>query len=291
VARPAFSGPRRTASRFAPLAFCPAECVARAPSPGFSFARFVRHAAPPAFRSGVWGVAGCRGLGGIYIVGGWVPRHKPTGPIEIYFPVAPCLCSTSSSLDKPPVRVVYVGGIWSCLTGQQVPKKPSSAVKKSQKPVVLSAQEIAAELRLASDHDPERPRFLSYNFGVAPTRLDPKGPYYKEDVVAALLSTEFNLGRTAQLLGRSRASLSNYVASHADVKEVYDDAREALIDDAEHTVSQSLRRGDSTDARYVLSTLGKDRGYTTRQETTGKDGGPQKIDISVKFRKPAGAKK
>jgi len=59
---------------------------------------------------------------------------------------------------------------------------------------------------------------------------------------------------------------------------LYLSEREAIIDLAESRVVKSIAEGNTQDARYILSTIGKKRGYTERHEVTGKDGEAVKVE-------------
>lgn len=117
-----------------------------------------------------------------------------------------------------------------------------------------------------------------YDFESCETRVDPIGPYNKTDVIYAIHVTRANYSKAAALLGRSRRSLKTYVDSQPDVLEFVQDIIQAKIDDIEEKYFESALSGDGANARHILETLGKDRGFTKRTELTGKDGGP--IDVN-----------
>jgi hypothetical protein len=58
------------------------------------------------------------------------------------------------------------------------------------------------------------------------------------------------------------------------VAAAYLEAEEHMKDKAEHTVNDAIDLGDAKIAMEYLKTKGKDRGYSTRVETTGAEGGP-----------------
>lgn len=121
-----------------------------------------------------------------------------------------------------------------------------------------------------------------YDFSVCQTRLDRYGPYDPVDVAAAILMTGGVFSQMASLLGRNRNRVRDYVLSRPEVKRVYDEVRESILDEVECSVIKSALNGDTANQRFILTTLGKDRGYTTRVENTGANGGPvQVIDPSV----------
>jgi len=48
---------------------------------------------------------------------------------------------------------------------------------------------------------------------------------------------------------------------------MWQDEREGILDMAESTIFANIKAGDSQDAKWVLSRLGKERGYVERTET------------------------
>lgn len=131
--------------------------------------------------------------------------------------------------------------------------------------------------------------YLNYDFENCLTRQDVSGPYDKEDVVAALLMSRGAVGEAALLLGRSRSNLISWLAQHPDVQAIVYDYRQAQLDIVERTtIEHAVIFGEGPDRRFLLQTIGKDRGYSSRVEATGKDGGPVKFDgsIQVEFVSP-----
>jgi len=73
-----------------------------------------------------------------------------------------------------------------------------------------------------------------------------------------------------------------YIQNDPEIKAVFEAERETMVDLCESVVfrnvqiAQEVQRngdlGDTTDAKWLLSRLGKARGYSERQEITGKDG-------------------
>jgi hypothetical protein len=111
-----------------------------------------------------------------------------------------------------------------------------------------------------------------YDFTKCETRNNGKGPYFKKDVIAAAIYTGGVYAEMARLLGRSRGRVKEYVEGNPDVADVLDEVRESALDYLEQGVVVSALMGDQQDRRFVLQTLGKNRGFTTRSEHTGKDG-------------------
>lgn len=129
---------------------------------------------------------------------------------------------------------------------------------------------------IASVGDPK-----AYDFENCETRQDRMSPYNKQDVVAAILCTLGNFSQMGLLLNRNRSRVRDYVLGRVDVKAVWDSVREGAIDEIEHNTIVSAMAGDPTDRRFILTTLGKNRGYTTRSEVGGKDGEPIGVQVDL----------
>ena len=82
--------------------------------------------------------------------------------------------------------------------------------------------------------------------------------------------------QAAQALGVSRQTVYNFMQANPQVDwdEVRANADEELLDVAEGHLQTAIRSGDLKTIRWYAERKGKNRGYTTRTETTGADGGP-----------------
>jgi len=76
----------------------------------------------------------------------------------------------------------------------------------------------------------------------------------------------------------SRQGVYNWLARHPELEEVRKEAEDSLLDIAEGHVHTFVVNGDAKMIRWFLDRKGKDRGYTTRVESTGADGGPVSIE-------------
>lgn len=102
--------------------------------------------------------------------------------------------------------------------------------------------------------------------------------YTPAQVVTALELTAGILTAAAEKLGCTRQTVASYVRRYPEIQEELDRILEARIDLAEGVVLQTMTRSKSEHcklqaAMFYLKTKGKLRGYTERQELTGKDGG------------------
>ena len=87
----------------------------------------------------------------------------------------------------------------------------------------------------------------------------------------------------ARRLGVTWHTADTWVKQYDETKQALQDEREAILDLAESTLFRNIKDGNSQDAKWLLSTMGKNRGYNERQEITGVDGGP--IDVNAIIRK------
>ena len=119
---------------------------------------------------------------------------------------------------------------------------------------------------------------FEYDFSTCETRLDKFGPYRKDDVLAAIVKSGANLAKMAMMLGRNRNKVRDYVLANTEIKEVFDEVREARLDLIEETAYSMAMQQDGAMVRFMLQCLAKERGYTTRVETSGPNGGPMEIE-------------
>ena len=68
----------------------------------------------------------------------------------------------------------------------------------------------------------------------------------------------------ARRLGCTRNTVNAYIKRYPEVEEAWYEARETVLDLAQSKLQAAVERGEWEAVRYTLSTLGKDRGFTTR---------------------------
>ena len=95
-----------------------------------------------------------------------------------------------------------------------------------------------------------------------------KQRFSTQQVINALRSARGIQYGAALILKCTRQTVSNYIDRYPTVKQVYDEERESMIDIAESRLLDSVIRGDAWAIGFTLRTLGRDRGYVVRQETT-----------------------
>ncbi|HWI05563.1 MAG TPA: hypothetical protein VNT52_17285 [Acidimicrobiales bacterium] len=98
-----------------------------------------------------------------------------------------------------------------------------------------------------------------------------------EEVTNALETSGGVIGYAARKLRCSRTALYNFIARHPELEDVRTQAREAILDTAEHNVIAAVKGGDLKVSRWLLDRLGRHRGYTTRQEVAGVEDQPLQI--------------
>ena len=125
--------------------------------------------------------------------------------------------------------------------------------------------------------------FQEHKFAECATATDSKGAYHTEDVVCALFKADGNLGKMAKLLNRRRSALWKHIRDRQDMWRLWTDFHESKMDTVENLHWQAALDGDLGAQRFLLQTKGKDRGYSTRQETTGADGQPLVHETKLTF--------
>ena len=100
-----------------------------------------------------------------------------------------------------------------------------------------------------------------------------KPRYTQEEVINALVQAGGLKMPAARALHCNRLTVSRYIARYPAVREAYEDAREGSIDLAQSKLIALVEKEDWRAIRFMLCTLGKDRGFTERQEvvTVGDD--------------------
>lgn len=103
-----------------------------------------------------------------------------------------------------------------------------------------------------------------------PGSQDPK--VTDEQIYDQIGASEGNKAHMARELRMSRSRLSQRIDRSAVLTARLLDFREDLVDHAEQNVFAGVRRGDATDSRFVLQTLGKSRGWAQGVGGEGKGG-------------------
>lgn len=87
-----------------------------------------------------------------------------------------------------------------------------------------------------------------------------------DEVINAIRQNRGILTLTAKHLGCSRTTVQRYVDEYPTVAQALKDERESLLDLAEGSLFEQVRKGNITAIIFTLKTIGKHRGYVERQE-------------------------
>lgn len=100
-------------------------------------------------------------------------------------------------------------------------------------------------------------------------------PKYSDvEIIEALRVAHGNISAAASILQVRRRYVKERIDRVPEVREFYEEVKDLVLDRAEQNIMVDVFKGDQVASKFVLTTLGKDRGYTTRSEMTGKDGEP-----------------
>ncbi|MFB6375406.1 MAG: helix-turn-helix domain-containing protein [Bradymonadaceae bacterium] len=114
--------------------------------------------------------------------------------------------------------------------------------------------------------------------------------YNAQEVIDALREAKGTVTKAAKILECHRSTVYRYIDDYATVKREHERWNQKLVDDARRSMHELLEQamelatGENPDvhairearqlAMSILKTKGKDRGWSERQEITGKDGQP-----------------
>jgi len=87
-----------------------------------------------------------------------------------------------------------------------------------------------------------------------------------QQFIAAIPGTGGIVTAIAKRVGCAWHTAKKYIDATPTVKRAYDDECEMVLDMAESSVIKAIRDDDPQMVRYYLSTKGKRRGYTEKQE-------------------------
>jgi hypothetical protein len=94
-----------------------------------------------------------------------------------------------------------------------------------------------------------------------------KDRYTQQRVIDAIQAAKGIKATAAQSLGCSRQTITNYIDRYPAVKAAYQEAKDTTLDLAESKLIALVEREEWPAIRFMLVTLGKDRGYIERQES------------------------
>jgi hypothetical protein len=107
-----------------------------------------------------------------------------------------------------------------------------------------------------------------------------KEKYTKKEIIAALKASKGMVYVAADKLGCAANTIYRFANKYPEVQEAMQQERGYRVDVAELHLHNAVNRGEPWAVSLTLKTIGKDRGYTERQEITGADGGAINISVS-----------
>jgi len=90
--------------------------------------------------------------------------------------------------------------------------------------------------------------------------------FTQKQIIDVLIEAHGLKGPAARALHCHRHTLNSYINRYPAVKQAYDDAIQDSIDLAQSRLIALVEKDDWRAIRYMLGTLGKDRGFTERTE-------------------------
>ena len=101
-----------------------------------------------------------------------------------------------------------------------------------------------------------------YNFRECASRRT--GEVQLEDAAAAFTEARGVVRDAAALIGVPEADLRRALARWPELRDVQQAQREHLLDIAEKRLAEAVEEGDMSSVKYVLNSLGRQRGYGTK---------------------------
>ena len=90
--------------------------------------------------------------------------------------------------------------------------------------------------------------------------------FTEQEILEAIQDTGGIINKIAQKLNCDWHTADKYISKYESSKIALQDERQTLIDDSENVIRNAVRSGDVQSAKFVLTTLGKKRGYTEKTE-------------------------
>lgn len=105
--------------------------------------------------------------------------------------------------------------------------------------------------------------------------------YTKKQVLTALKDSYGIISIVAERLNCAWATANRFVHLWPLTEKAYKQETEIILDYAESAIFKAVERGDTSAAKWILSTRGKSRGYTDRVEITGNQEALKKIEVFI----------
>ena len=104
--------------------------------------------------------------------------------------------------------------------------------------------------------------------------------YKNSDFEEAIKGSGGIMSAVAKRVGCDWQTAQRFIKNSDKLAKMFEAEREIVLDMAESTLFNSIKAGDTSDAKWLLSRLGKERGYAERKELTGADG--EAIELTMK---------
>ncbi len=108
--------------------------------------------------------------------------------------------------------------------------------------------------------------------------------YTVDQVAEALRKGDGILSVAAEILGCHRNTIYNYLQDDPELKDVLEESRETIVDEAEKVLLKKVKEGDIRCVMFVLRTLGRHRGYNLRPDYAAEE--PAKSDFDFLSLRP-----
>jgi len=103
----------------------------------------------------------------------------------------------------------------------------------------------------------------------------------KEKFLEVFANNLGNVQESCKSAGIGRATFYVWKDNDEEFAQAVNEIQEGLIDLAESKLLENIKSGKTNEILFYLKTKGKYRGYVERQEITGADGMPNKIEIEI----------
>lgn len=94
----------------------------------------------------------------------------------------------------------------------------------------------------------------------------------KAEVYAAVVEAEGNKSKAARELKTTRRIVSDICDATPEIVALLSDFRDGLIDHSEDNIFADVKKGDQGASRFVLGTIGAERGWAQGVKGSGKNG-------------------
>ncbi len=105
--------------------------------------------------------------------------------------------------------------------------------------------------------------------------------YTIDQVAEALRKGDGILSVAAQMLGCHRNTIYNYLEDHTELKDVLEESRETIVDEAEKVLLKKVKEEDIRCVMFVLRTLGRHRGYNSRPGYAAEEHGESAVAFDM----------